>query len=245
MQVSDYISLIPSQNASAPKFVAMVSLLAQAFVDEQTTLGAITFDLDTAAGVSLDAIGQWVGITRQIQGPPLQVYFSFDVVGLGFDQGLIYGPSASSAGVSTLDDYSYRTLLRIKIAANSWDGTLTGFQNILAMLVNSAPPIANQVVDVYGDIVQSNSIPVVQIPIPGSYIGVFDNQDMTMTIALAGIMPTAVTTQLLTSIYTPLKPEGVKLKTYATSISGSPIFGFDCENGLISGFDAGSIAVPF
>ncbi|MGC7970039.1 DUF2612 domain-containing protein, partial [Salmonella enterica] len=68
------------------------------------------FDLDQAIGVQLDAVGEWVGISRNITVPLAGVYFSFDIAGLGFDQGVWKGPFDPDTGLTTLDDDTYRLL---------------------------------------------------------------------------------------------------------------------------------------
>ena len=79
----------------------------------------------------LDAIGLWVGITRQVQTPITGVYFSLDTAGLGFDQGNWQGPYDPSYGITSLDDTTFRAAIRIKIGINTWDGTLPSYQAIL------------------------------------------------------------------------------------------------------------------
>jgi hypothetical protein len=82
------------------------------------------FDLDQAAGDQLDIIGLWVGVGRRVKTPPIGVYFSLDIVSVGFDQGVWQGPFDPSMGITLLDDDTYRLLIRAKIGANHWDGTL-------------------------------------------------------------------------------------------------------------------------
>lgn len=124
-QASDYTSLITTEHAGKPKFAAMAAAVAQCFADQINVLQSIpaAFDVDTAIGVQLDAVGLWAGIRRQVR-TPLNVYFSLDTVGLGFDQGNWQGPFDPGTGLTSLDDETFRTLIRAKIAANSWDGTI-------------------------------------------------------------------------------------------------------------------------
>jgi hypothetical protein len=151
---SDYTSLITSEHSGKPNFSAMVAAVAQCFADQINVMQSIpaAFDLDTAVGVQLDAVGLWAGITRQLK-LPLNVYFSLDTANLGFDQGSWQGPFDPSAGLVSLDDATFRTLIRAKIAANSWDGTIPGAAAAYSNLFNGS----------------------------GSYIFIQDNMDMTMT----------------------------------------------------------------
>ncbi|MBN3848613.1 DUF2612 domain-containing protein [Paraburkholderia sp. Ac-20342] len=214
--VSDYTSLVTSEHQDAPKFMAMVSAVSQCFVDQINVAQSIpaAFDLDAAVGVQLDAVGLWVGITRQID-TPLTVYFSLDVASLGFDQGSWQGPFDPSTGLTSLDDATFRTLIRAKIAANSWDGTI--------------PSAAAAYANLFGG--------------SGSYVFLQDNQNMTVTVGVSGAIPSAVLISLISGGYLPLRPEGV-LATYVfPSVNNTALFGFDVENQYVSGLDVGSWGV--
>ena len=83
-----------------------------------------TFDLDLAVGAQLDTVGRWIGLGRRVATPISGVYFALDIEGLGMDQGVWQGPFDPDNGLTVLDDDTYRLLLRAKIGANHWDGTL-------------------------------------------------------------------------------------------------------------------------
>lgn len=89
--IEDFLRLIPPEHRDKSKFVATVKLWLQPFVDNINLLDSLPglFDLDTAVGQQLDFVGQWVGLTRYIN-EPLDVFFSFDIEGLGFDEGVWY-----------------------------------------------------------------------------------------------------------------------------------------------------------
>jgi hypothetical protein len=134
----------------------------------------------------------------------------------GFDQGVWYQPQYDTpAGITRLDDETYRTLLRAKIAANHWDGTLPGAKRALEIL----------------------------FPNGETSIIVIDNQDMTITFGVSGVIPSALFIALLADGYLPLKPEGVLADYRITTVSG-PLFGFDVENEFIAGFDTGAWGAP-
>ncbi|WP_047236636.1 DUF2612 domain-containing protein [Chromobacterium subtsugae] len=217
VDVSKYTGLITSQHASAPRFMAMVAAVCQPLVDVQNVLESIPahYDLDHAIGAQLDAVGAWVGISRQISTPLQQVYFSLDTPGLGFDQGSWKGPYDPDTGLISLDDDTYRLLIRAKIGANSWDGTLGSSAAILNSIFNGT----------------------------GSNVFIQDNGDMTITIGVAGTAPSAVFKALLTGGYVPLKPATVHVNYAFASTSGTPLFGFDVQNQYIAGFDSGSFGV--
>jgi hypothetical protein len=213
-QLTDYTSLITSEHQSAPRFMAMVSLLAQWAVDRRDLLASIPalYDIDSAIGQQLDRVGEWVGITRNLELPLTSVYFSLDATGLGFDQGTWKGQFDPTTGLVALPDDQYRILLYATIAANSWDGTVPG---AYAAWNTVFRPLG------YSILIQ-------------------DNQDMTMTIALTGPAPDAVTYALFTGGYLNLRPAGVGITGYyLPSIPGQPIFGLDVENPALAGFDVG------
>ncbi|MFM0044135.1 DUF2612 domain-containing protein [Paraburkholderia sediminicola] len=214
IDITTYTNLITSEHNQRPRFMAMVSLLAQWAVDRQNMLASIPglYDIDDAVGSQLDAIGLWVGASRNLDLPLTDVYFSFDTAGLGFDQGTWLGPFDPTSGLVALPDAQYRILLYATIAANSWDGTVPGaytaWNTIFAPL--------------------------------GYSILIQDNQDMTMTVALLGPTPDAITYALFTGGYLSLRPAGVGITGYyLPTLPGVPLFGFDAENPSISGFDVG------
>lgn len=210
--IKDYTGLIAGYPFGKPKFEAMVGAVAGAFVDQINLLGQLPdkFDLDSAVGVQLDVDGEWVGISRRVKAPIVGVYFSFDTAGLGFDQGAWKGPYDPDSGIVVLDDETYRLLIRAKIAANQWNGTMETLPLILRL--------------VFGDQYS---------------VYIEDNQDMSMTIGIAGNQPPALLVSLLVGGYIPLKPVGVRVN-YVVATNPTPIFGFDVDNQYISGFDSGA-----
>lgn len=218
VDVSQYTGLITSEHANKPKFNAMVFAVAQCFVAQQNALDSFipSFDLDQAVDDQLDTIGLWVGIGRRVRVPLTSVYFSLDIAGVGFDQGVWQGPFDPSTGVTVLDDGTYRILIKAKIGANHWDGTL-----------GASAAILNQVFP------------------SGTNVFIQDNQDMSMTIGVSGMIPSAVMLALLKGGYIPLRPEGVLLnQVIVTSIGGASIFGLDMANQYVSGLDSGAWATP-
>lgn len=218
-QLTDYTGLITSEHQSAPKFMAMVSLLGQWAVDRRNLLASIPalYDIDNAVGQQLDRVGEWVGISRNLSLPLTGVYFSFDTSGVGFDQGTWLGPFDPTTGLVSLPDAQYRILLYATIAANNWDGTVPG---AYAAWDTIFEPLGYSVL-------------------------ITDNQDMTMNVVLVGPTPDAVTLALFTGGYLNLRPAGVGITNYyLPSVPGSPVFGFDVENSSIAGFNVGGWVVP-
>lgn len=125
--ITDYTNLIIEQHADKPNFLAAVSATLQPFVDSLNAiqnLVATKFDLDTATGAQLDVLGQWIGLPRSLRLPIQGVFFAFDIPGLGFDQGVWSSPLNPSDGIITMDDGSYRLMLKARVAMNTWDGSL-------------------------------------------------------------------------------------------------------------------------
>ncbi|MBY4733997.1 DUF2612 domain-containing protein [Cupriavidus pauculus] len=212
--ISQYTGLITSEHNKRPKFMAVVETLAEPMVDLQNVLSAMPgkFDLDNAVGDQLDTIGLWVGISRDVPVPLTSVYFSLDIDGLGFDQGSWKGPFDPDAGLTRLDDDTYRLVIRAKIGANHWDGTLESSKAILDSIFGG-----------------------------GTFVFIQDNQDMSMTIGIAGVIPSAVFLAVLANGLIPLKPEGVRINiVIVTTVDGAPMFGFDMSNNLVAGFDTGA-----
>jgi hypothetical protein len=125
--LEQYLNLITAEHNQRPRYMATVALSIAPYLDgENLAFNLIgLFDLDTAVGQQLDMLGEWVGITRFISAP-LNEWFALDVRNEGFDQGRWISPFESSTQVITLDDDHYRLLLRAKIVANQWDGTIPG-----------------------------------------------------------------------------------------------------------------------
>lgn len=216
--VNTYLALITSLHRGKPKFSAMIKALVEPIVAQQAFMEhlPLDFDLDQAIGVQLDQVGEWVGRKRFVEVPVANVWFSFDTEFRGFDQGVWYQPQYDTpGGITRLDDDTYRTLLRAKIAANNWDGTLPSAKAALEIL----------------------------FPGGETTILIIDNQDMTITFGVAGVIPSALFVALLSQGYLPLKPEGVRADYRITTVTG-PLFGFDVENEFIAGFDTGAWGAP-
>lgn len=215
---SPYVALITSEHNQRLKFMTMVTSIAQVMADIIVLIQSIPgkFDFDTAEGAELDVLGLWIGASRNVAVPLSNVYFSLDTAGLGFDQGTWWSTGDSVTQLVTLPDDAYRTLLRARIANNTWDGTIPGAYAAWDLL------FAGTGVDVL----------------------IQDYQNMHMAFALTGTPPDAVTLALFTGGYLNLRPAGVRIDGYITpSIVGGPYFGFDIENGEISGFDVGAFGL--
>jgi hypothetical protein len=216
--VDDYTGRMTSYWRGQPKFTSELIALVKPMADLQSVIAGMPsdFDLDGAIGAQLDAVGEWVGRSRFIPIPIANAWFTFDSATKGFDLGVWRGPFDTASGITRLDDNTYRLFLRAKIAANNWDGT-----------VETAAAAFNLI------FAQS----------PGTLIFVSDNGNMSMTVGIAGAIPSILFLALLEQGFLPLKPEGVLAHYEVTSLNGAPLFGFDVENQYVSGFDVGAWGV--
>jgi Protein of unknown function (DUF2612) len=214
--MSKYTDLITSEHSQKPKFVATVDVSVSGGLRVEEVLDSFTgdFDLDTAIGAQLDVIGEWVGRSRLVSIPLTDVYFVLDGYP-GLDEGAWQGPYDPDSGLVALDDESYRFLIRAKIAANSWDGTIPSAYAVWQEAFND-----------------------------GSIIIIQDNQDMSMVVGIAGMPPNAVTTALISGGYIPLKPAGVRVNYWALAQEAGPIFALDVDGigPALAGFDLGNWA---
>lgn len=216
--LDEYLALVTSQHRHRPKFMAVLEALLKPLCAVDDVLQAMgpAFDLDTSVGVQLDQVGEWIGRSRLLSLPLTDVYFSWDADGVGWNQGVWKGMYDPDSGLVSLPDDVYRTLLRAKVAANSWDGTIPG-----AYAVWEAAFAAT-----------------------GSIILIQDNQDMSMVVGIAAVPPDAVTTQLLLQGYIPLKPGGVRVAYYALTPATDPnaaaLFAWDCDSAGLAGWGSGN-----
>lgn len=211
--VASWLALVTSEHASKPNYMAMLSVTFQPIADNIAILQSIpaAYDVDLAIGSQLDTTGEWVGANRNILTPLTGVFFSWDVSGLGWDQGS-WIVSIDAEQLTTLSDSQFRTLIYAKIAANHWDGTIPGAYSIFDTVFSGTG---------FGVLIQ-------------------DLQFMHMVFALTGPVPDAVTQSLFTAGYFNLKPAGVHIdKYYLPPAPNVPYFGWDTETAFIAGWGVG------
>ena len=218
---SQYTALITSEHNQQPNFTATVAMSVQPFVDMQNLLATFPtlYDVDVAVGVQEDAVGKWVGVSRYMPVPLANVYFSWGTNNLGWGQGVWKGPYDPTAGLVRLDDESYRLVIKTKIAANHWDGTVAGAAAVLGNVFNSTIT-------------------------PGTLLVVDDHQDLTMTVALSGQQPPTVYVAFLNNGLFPLKPGGISVSYVITSVNLAPVFGWGVDNSFVGGWGHGAWPIP-
>ena len=191
-----YTNLLSSQYVNSPKLNKLLSVLLRKFDDVTNCMIQLdtALDLGTAVGVQLDQLGTIAGASRVLPFQPS------------------YGVSA------VLDDATYRTLIKAKIAQNQWDGTIDSLYAVWYGLF------------------------------PTATIVIADNQNMTATLFIGGIHSSILTDMIAgyatggaatgvirNSLIVP-RPEGVQ---YSFNVGVLPIFGFGSSPGFIAGFGEG------
>jgi hypothetical protein len=197
----DYTPLIASQHVDKPNFLATISLLtgSQGIGGIYDTLASLPakFDVDAAEGEQLDFVGLWVGGRRSLT-LPLDIYFAFDTAGRGFDEAAWFGPGAGGAGITLLDDATFRLLIKSLIAADHWDGTLRSYQMLMTAVLAAT----------------------------GNGLYAIDNQDMTMSVVVTGPKLSLIVQSIINNGILGIKPAGVAISSYAfPSGGGGPISG--------------------
>lgn len=187
MESNPYVKRITSWHNDKPLFCSTIALITQPLIDNQTTASGLPadFDIDTAAGVQLDTVGLWVGIGRVV--------------------------NSKESGVITMDDDTYRMVLRAKIQANHWDGTMETLPAIYAALSPSL----------------------------GATIFAVDNFDMTMDVYVSGTRLSPLMRTIIAMGLMDIKPEGVRVRNHIISSETGKLFGFNLDNDYISGFNTG------
>lgn len=145
-----YVALLASiyetkYNASNTTALFAKQLLADNLIAE---LGP-GFDIELAVGRQLDIIGKYVGAPRDIQIADARPYFGFVTYDYpagtqnenGFvtyaslstnAQGVWYEYEFTNQSTTELPDYSYRQLMRLKIATNNTTNTMSAIQDQIA-----------------------------------------------------------------------------------------------------------------
>lgn len=217
--LQDYLSLIAPEHQNKPDYMATVSFLIAPIVDTINLFQQMldgTFDLDIAVGQQLDFVGRRVGASRQLKIAIDNIFFSTDVDGQGFDQG-IWQEDSSVDQLYSLPDDAYLILIKATIAANYWDGTPANAYDVWQVA--------------FGYL--------------GYTLIMEDNQDMSFWVIVIGPPLSAIMYALLTGGYLDLKPGAVRLNGYLMpSVPDYPIFAMDVDNDNFKGFDEGAWLVP-
>lgn len=250
--VDDYLALITPWQSTHPRFTGTVS----ATLLPVTEVGAVAaslpaaFDLDTAIGVQLDHVGEWVGQARYVTIPLPQRWFSFGDDLRGWGRGEWRQAYSAPTRLASLADEDYRRLLRAVIAANHWDGTVPGAQACLDIFyidpathvfiqdnAQVASPVAWFSFGVegcgWGQARWYDPAAAVEAP---NLVKV----DVSMTIGVSGKIPDATTLGLMASGAINIKPAGVEQRYAVTTVDSAPLFGFGVDNEYVGGWGSGA-----
>jgi len=130
-----------------------------------------------------------------------------DILGVILGQSRTVDFQPSDGSSPTLDDAYYRMILKAKVAINQWSGQLSDLETLWANLF------------------------------PDGAVIVIDNQNMTISLTVAGSM-SSLTRELIENGYIVPRPEGVEI-TYYYYGSGIPIFGYGIYNTYFQGYSSG------
>ena len=183
----DYTSLLTSGYRDKPKISAVVSLLGGAFSDLSDTLASLipAHHLDSAVGDQLDTLGIWIGGDRRLPVAVSGTYFSFDVPGLGFNEGYWTPADVAVEGQVVLDDGTFREVLRLLVAKNNWAGRQLDYVNYTASFD-------------FGDVL----------------FRVHDLQNMTATVTVSGAVVPSFLRVVIQILELVPKPMGVQFTSY-------------------------------
>lgn len=265
--VDDYLALITPYHRGKVNFSATVAASVTCQADDQVVMYGMAgdFDLDSAVGAQLDVVGQWVGVSRIIPVAVPNPYFSLDTFGLGFDQGTWQVPGGDQTEFQTLDDTSFRRLIRARIIANNGDGTVPSAQAVMDEFFSGQTATLVFVEDDSNGIYQADP----------SWFGfdqeqhgfdrgqwfdatnespIIESLGMAMIVGIAGIIPPPVDLAILASALLPINPAGVRFDilvvstdveggvTPVPSIMGSSIAGMAQFSAFVLGGLGQSIA---
>lgn len=215
-RMDEYLARVPSEHRNRPKFRATLKNTLAPACRLMELLDSVpkAYDVDHAVGDQLDVVGEWVGVSRELSAKLTGVYFEWDSSSLdtGWGRGLWKGKYDPESGITSLDDDTYRTLIKLRILTNRWDGTIeTAYADWQTVL---------------GD-----SVLVIQDP-----------QDMTIQVGIAGKMLSTPLRALFKQQITPFKPAAVRVSVYYLSTVDAPLFAWSKDTEAMAGWGKGAWA---
>jgi hypothetical protein len=213
-EIDDYLNRLTSEHRYKQKYRATVEGVLQPIVNDHNLLETFPeyFDLDVAVGKQLDIDGEWINLARNILVPLRDPWFRWRDPTRGWGMVIWKEPFDTGTFLESLDDETYRRLLRARIAANHWDGTASQAKDILRSFFTDLS---------YNLIVE-------------------DRQAMSVIYAISGRIPSVLDLEIFDGDYLPLQVAGVTTYHLVTTIDESPIFGWGLDNDVVGGWGAGS-----
>ena len=213
MIVDSYLANITPVHRTKPKYVSTVKATLAPLLDVRAMLEGMgtAFDLDSATGNQLDILGEWIGFNRNIKAVIEGVFFEWNSpdASVGWNQGNWKDRYDSLYGISKLPDDAYRLMLRMKIAANTWDGTLDHLYDIWSILF------------------------------PKNHIIIEDFQDMSLSVIFTGFNLSNIMRQAILLGLLPLKPMGVHISYAVVENTLGKLFAWNTGNETLSGWASG------
>jgi hypothetical protein len=207
--LSYYTGLVTPEHRK-PRFLDYLSaFLTKIDINTLVSSFDVNFDIDTAVGVQLDILGEYVGQGRTVN----------------------FNPTNGSS--ATLDDYYYRFLLKGKIIENLWDGTMETLIELLDFVFPGTSTCYYYYNVANFGISQriSNTIDSRDFK-----ISVVDNQDMTMTVYIQGNMP-SIYRDLIEHGYIIPKPQSVGVNfVFVTNVIFGYDYDSDTVSGYDKGY---------
>lgn len=154
-----YLKLVTSEHSVQPKYMEYVKTFLDMISPDVDIYNDfdVLFAIDNATGDQLDKLGELVGIGRKL-------------------------PIVDARIPATLDDNSFRLVIKAKVFKNRWDGTRKGLEDIFEAMFPSIP------------------------------YEIVDNQDMSYTVTLINPEADDVFIGLIMNGYILPKPSGVRVE---------------------------------
>ena len=210
---NQYTDLIAGAHRNKEKFTEWVYTLTEPLNQAREKLIEMQtqFDVETAVGDQLDAVGARVGISRIMPVKLTGVYFALDDDGgVGLDLGIWKGAFDPDDGLISLDDPTYRAVIKSKILMNHWDG-----------MNETLPDFINGVFGYFG--------------VSGKVVDLQDLETMQVALNLTPDTTPQVVYELLSRRIIDVVAAGVTLNL----TDNLPWFGFDFETQSVKGVDEG------
>lgn len=214
MPTNEYTDLIAGYHVGKERYTAWVFALTEPLRIARERLAALRedFDVDTAIGAQLDAVGVRVGVSRVLPMTLTDVYFALDDTGgIGLDLGVWKGEYDPVDGTTTLGDETYRAVIKAKIAQNHWDGTR-----------GSLPDFLGEVLGQFGQ--------------PAKVLDLEDLDTMHVVLHLTKETTPPIVWELFSRRIIDVTAAGVSVDL----VDNQPWFGLDYETASVKGLDESS-----
>ena len=202
---------LPTWQHRRPKFLRILRFVIDPLVDVMNVNHMVStrhYNIDTSPGQELDRLGIWIGENRQIFPPINDAWFTWDdKKHTGWNRAYWRDANNPQSGMFELPDPIFRLLLKAKIIANHWDGSIPQLYDIWFTMFGGTFGLA-----------------------------VVDNLNMTMFAYIAAKENDSVLHAILRDEKLPIHPTGVRTTWQLISQNG-PVFAWIHGHGpVISGF---------